>query len=356
MKKNNSDFTYRISTINGIEYYVCSTRTIKGKNKRLYAKSLSDLEDKYKAWEEENKGNIIIPKTIGELIIVFSNQLLMGSHNIDYQNFTKWFLSLDFSNTLLTDISYSTVSDFVKGLSDIFNKIHKTKIYNYIVSALDYGDKEGYCESFTGDFIDIDSSPRKVEYLDMEQTSLLLDECQRKGNNGDIRYGISAYAISFMLYTGTNSREVIALKWSDIEDGYINVRNIRERIYKGKNKPASFEDTPATKPRKIKLNRDSNSILWQLKVLRKFNYNQDDYILLTSNGKPLDRLLIENTLENIVANTYLSDGITFQTVANTYYIRNNILLSADGTNETVINLNTLSDEKKFKIMKILTES
>lgn len=90
---------------------------------------------------------------------------------------------------------------------------------------------------------------------------------------------INAYR--FQVLTGLRPGELVGLKWSDIQDGTVNIRraiNIHNETTTGKN---------ANARRNFNLNIFTNAVLENQKEYLKENYIISDYVFPQTNGKPI---------------------------------------------------------------------
>lgn len=151
---------------------------------------------------------------------------------------------------------------------------------------------------------------KKLRAFTLEEQSLLLDAFKNH------KHGL---LFKITLGTGLRLGEVIALKWSDVNNNILTVSKMMKRSY-DKSSEIWMEGSVKTQSS----NRDVPiplNILKELNALKKTRTKiNDEYIFITSKGRPLKNDTIRKSFSELLSDLKIQDA-TFHTLRHTYATR-----------------------------------
>jgi integrase len=300
-------------------------------DKYFYGKTEKEIKEKIKAYENDN--SIVIDKDIKKQI--FGDYLLNWLKTIKqpaikrrtYDSYED-IINVQIINYKGFDISgkqIATLSDdmFQKYYNDLASKYSRATIRkNYVIvkQCLDYAlDKkhilENYLEKVTIPSEDLVKVKKKeIQFLTESDMNKLYEESKRVntegfnfgGKIGEPVYGINAYAVVLIMYTGMRIGEATALKWADIdlENKFLYVKksisSIKNRDKKTEDDPKYIKEETSVKTksgyRAIPL---SERAIEMINILSEKNPNHkpNDNVFINKNGNMVNRANVTRTLK-----------------------------------------------------------
>lgn len=291
--------------INGKEYYRIR-RTIDGRQKSFYGSSKGDAEKKYKEYLEElarmkyTDQNEYDSATFGQRAEEYTENVLRHSQKFAsatiYQydtTYKKYIKGCPLSNTALSKIRPSDVQAFYNSLE--VSQQTMARINKFMTNFCKWAVLNNYCS----DFMSAVEIPRKYDNRRHDEIIVWSDdEIQAILAELDAPVRLSerhrlAFMVYLLLYTGARISEAIALKYSDIEDGVIN---IQRQCYMKEMKPPKYNSV-----RQIPMHKELERAFeehkkWQIYDMKKNKY-KTDFVFTTKTGNLYDPKSIRTALK-----------------------------------------------------------
>lgn len=319
-KRKNGEGTWGTKTIKGNKYQFY--RNVNGKY--FYGKTIKEIKEKIKQYEEKESTNIPEEKDIkkmcfGDYILTWlkdkKNLSIKENTIIGYENcimgqiikYEAFNLNGIQVGTLTTDI----LQNYYNSLTNHYTKSTIKKNYAIISQCIKYGNKRKHF----AETIDLDDivlphddvvikKKREISFLTDDDMKKIYKESKRVnvpgfnwgGKIGESTYGNNANLIVFILYTGLRVSEAIGLQWNNVDIQNKKITVINNATLKGKN---SSTKTPSG-TRTIPLNDIAFEII---NIENKLNpsHNDNDYVFITKNGgKIASRHNINRTLQKMI--------------------------------------------------------
>lgn len=335
-RRANGEGSWGKKTINGVNY-ITFKKTYAGKRKEFYGKTKSEINKKVAEYENKNqltseteiqkmtwqhychewlytwRKQNIKQKTFDYYDMIINNYIndtKLGNMQIKFlNNGTKQTTSNIFEthiNVYKDTLSKSTID----GIYTVFNQVCKF--------AFKKGDINFNWMENIDKLSSTEVSKKKKEKISLTFNEImqLYDEMQRKntsefrinGKQGTYVYGVCAYALLFVAFTGCRWGEVSCIKWSDvdlenkilkIDKQFVLVKNRSNNTDK-ENNFVLKEDTPKSKDsiRLIPLCEQAIEIL--MMVEERFNKkHKPNDIVFTNKGTPLQQRNANRTLKSM---------------------------------------------------------
>ena len=329
-KRKNGEGSYGTKTFKGVVY---KSYTAPNKEWAVYAKTAKELEQKKKKKEEEYRRTADLndpnKKTVYQLCLEWAqkkyNKISPRTYD-DYEAIIEKRIKEDFSfgNTQAGALTEQMIEDFLRRQADKYSKASVDKTWVVLKQVFEYGQDEGIMSrSLSFRKIvrpkekDVAVKKKEIQCIDLKDMELLYKECYKTYSNGKLFYGNAAKLIVFIMYSGTRLGEATALKWKYVSDDMSSIR-IRQSLSRivdrdksgkvlydesGTIKHKTVEKTPKTESgeRTVPLPERAVEILKFFSDLYP-DHKPDDYVFLSSTGKPYQERNVEHTLERMLKN------------------------------------------------------
>ena len=298
--KKSKEVKYKTQNINGIDYYyyVFPTNAL-GKRKRIYGRTIGELEEKIEQYKEEKHVIPIKSNNFSALVLYYlqtacftrKHQLNELYHFLD-SKIKDSIIDIDINDKFFND----RLNDYFYYLQKYYNKEMVNKLYDFISSVIEFAQTISLLEDIKLEknkglisYKQIKTKTKKY-FLSEEEARIILKECSRIKTNGNYFYGVGAKVIALILCTGLKTEQLIDLSLENI--------NIHKKM---------LYITYKNEPRTIPLCREAVSVLSDFnKSNKSFPFEIDtDYLFITTEGTKVVKGNIEKTLKNIVDNSGL---------------------------------------------------
>jgi integrase len=330
-RRKNGEGSWGTKKIKGViyKYY---RKTYGDIDKYFYGKTEKEIKDKVKIFEEGQ--SFIVPKDINKQ--VFGDYILNWLNNnkrpaIKRRTYDSYedIINVQIINYKGYDLSSKQIAIldddiFQKYYNDMANKYSRATIRkNYVIvkQCLDYAKskkhiKENYLDNVIIPSEDIVKVKKKeIQFLSESDMNKLYEESKRVnsegfnfgGRIGEPVYGINAYAVILIMYTGLRIGELISLKWNDIDltNKFLYVKgsvsSIKNRDRKNENDKKYIKDETGVKTeagynRSIPL---SKRAIEMINIISNNNPNHglNENVFINKHGNILNRANVTRTLE-----------------------------------------------------------
>jgi integrase len=329
-RRKNGEGSWGTKKIKGVEYKYFR-KQYNEVDKYFYGKTEKEIKEKIKIFENDN--SISVDKDIKKQIFgdyISSWLKTVKQPAIKRRTFDSYedIINVQIVNSKSYDISGKQMGNlndeiFQLYYNDMAKKYSRATIrknYAIVKQCLEYAFvkkhiTENFLEHVTIPSEDLVKVKKKeVNFLTESDMNKLYEECKRTNTKGfNIRgklnesvYGINAYAVVFIMYTGLRIGELIALKWKDIDlsEKYIYI-NKSESTIKNRNRK-NDEDVKYTKEitsaktksgnRSIPLSDRAIEIL-NLISNQNINHKPDDIVFMNQNENTINRANVTRTLQ-----------------------------------------------------------
>jgi integrase len=329
-RRKNGEGSWGTKHIKGVEYKYFR-KQYNEVDKYFYGKTEKEIKVKIKEYEENNSTFIdkdIRKQIFGDYILNWLKTVKQPS--IKRRTFDSYedivnvqiinYKGYDLTGKQIGALDENIFQKYYNDLANSYSRATLRKNYAIVKQCLEYGlSKKHILENFL-EHVTIPSEDlvkvkkKEINFLTESDMDKLYKECKRintKGFNigGKIDepvYGINAYAVVFIMYTGLRIGELTALKWKDIdlEGKYIYINKSASTI-KNRNKK-NDEDKKYTKEiTTAKTNSGNRSIplsdraieMLNLLITKNSNYKPEDVVFLNQNGNMVNRANVTRTLQ-----------------------------------------------------------
>lgn len=237
-KRKKGEGSWGKKIINGIEYQRYR-KIYNGITKEFYGRTVKEVKEKIKEFEERNmyvKKNNVQKQTFGEYLEnwfknvriyeVESSTYLRNEQTINYH-----IKDSSLYNAQMVNVDFELCQTLINKLSEKYSRSTISKVYvilnmcfNHAITKGHIGEnpmmkvkmpKESSLVTKKKDAKWLSSSD--VEKLVLEAERLNTREFRIKGKVGERVYGVNAYYVILIIYTGLRIGELMALTWSDID-------------------------------------------------------------------------------------------------------------------------------------------
>lgn len=301
------------TTINGRDYYRIR-KMIDGEQKPFYGKSKADAERKYKEFLEENARQKYLRQveldtaTFGERaeeyvtnVLAVSQKYAKGTIVAYTKAYDKFIKNSELADMLLKDVKASTIQTFYNNL-DVSQQRMRT--INKFMSAFS---KWLVLNNYAVDFISAVELPKKKDNSRQDEIIVWEDkeirEILRSMNNVPVpsERHRQFFLVYVLLYTGMRISEALGLKYSDIEDGIIN---IERQYYLGEIKEPKYNSKRQV-PMHHKLKQAFKAHRkWHEEEMKRNGY-KTDYVFTTATGN----LYSDSSIRHALIRFYTRRGI-----------------------------------------------
>ncbi len=240
-RRKNGEGSWGTKKIKGVEYKYFR-KQYSGEDKYFYGKTDSEVKSKIKKFEENN--SIVVNKninkqTFGEYILNWleivkqpsikkrtydSYEDIINTQIINYKNY-------DISGKQMGSLSEDMFQKYYNDMANYYSRATIIKNYIIIKQCINYALSKNHITEKYLDQVTIPSEDlvkvkkKEIQFLTESDMNKLYKESKRinkdgfnfGGKIGEPVYGINAYAIILIMYTGMRIGELIALKWADID-------------------------------------------------------------------------------------------------------------------------------------------
>ena len=237
-KRKKGEGSWGKKIINGIEYQRYR-KIYNGITKEFYGRTVKEVKEKIKEFEERNmyvKKNNVQKQTFGEYLEnwfknvriyeVESSTYLRNEQTINYH-----IKDSSLYNAQMVNVDFELCQTLINKLSEKYSRSTISKVYvilnmcfNHAITKGHIGEnpmmkvkmpKESSLVTKKKDTKWLSSSD--VEKLVLEAERLNTREFRIKGKVGERVYGVNAYYVILIIYTGLRIGELMALTWNDID-------------------------------------------------------------------------------------------------------------------------------------------
>ena len=286
---------YRIRKTIGYKYVdgkkIQIQKPFTGRNK-------TEATAKYEEWLKSQDG-YIAKETFGELgdyyndFILKNNQSLSEGTVILYRRAYQLHVRPceELMSTPITSVDIKTLQNVILGLgTDVKHKPINT--LKWMRSFYKWASASGYCADISGALVRprFDGAPKnEIEVWDDESIEILLDQMQKEHHR-------LRFFVIFALNTGLRVGEILALEYSDIQNGFVTVNKQLQRgtIIKPKSK-ASYRTVPLNDTVKKELDIYHE---WHKSEMKELGYSTD-VIFTTKTGNYISHSSLRHSLERV---------------------------------------------------------
>lgn len=236
MKRLNGEGTWGNKTINGIKY-VRFRKTYDGKRIEFYGKTKTEVQKKIKEYESKNITDRKVSKESIQLYMARwqantrVNEIEDGSFASEMRLYKTYVKDSDIGRMQLSQLGTKTYQDYFNELANTYSRNTIEKIYYLYKACFKYAVKVGDMKENPLNGITLPKEKQVVkkkkkipflqandiERLYKEPFRLNTNEFRITGQAGTRVYGINAFAINVIMYTGLRAGEITGLQWKHID-------------------------------------------------------------------------------------------------------------------------------------------
>ena len=304
IKRKKGEGSWSKKTINGIEYQRYR-KIYNGITKEFYGRTVKEVKEKIKEFEERNmyvKRTDIQKQTFGEYLEnwfknirvyeVESSTYLRNEQTINYH-----IKDSSLYNTQMINIDFELCQTLINKLSEKYSRSTISKVYVILNMCFNHALTKGHIGENPMMKVKMPKesslvtkkkeakwlSSNDVEKLVLEAERVNTREFRIKGKVGERVYGVNAYYVILIIYTGLRIGELMALTWNDI-DFKNKTLSVNKSRAKGKidGKTALYIKDPKSESgtRLIPL---SDRALYALEKIKELSSNIGDTDLIVTN-------------------------------------------------------------------------
>lgn len=265
--------------------------------KTFTGRNQTEAKAKYDEWLRTQNDHVS-HETFGELADYFNDNVLTNNQSLAegtvilyrsaYQSCVR--TNIELMSTPITSVDIKTLQNVILGLgTDIKNRPINT--LKWMRSFYKWASASGYCSDISGALTRprFDDEPNDIEVWDDKSIKILLDQMETE--NHRLRF-----FVILALNTGLRAGEMLALEYSDIQNGYVTVNKQLQRgtIVRPKSK-ASYRTVPLndTVKRELKKHRK-----WHEAEMKERGYSTN-VIFTTKTGNYVSHSSLRHSLERL---------------------------------------------------------
>ena len=237
-KRKKGEGSWGKKTINGIEYQRYR-KIYNGTTKEFYGRTVKEVKEKIKEFESRNmyvKKTDVQKQTFGEYLDnwfenvrvyeVESSTYLRNEQTINYH-----IKDSSLYNAQIVNVDFELCQALINKLSEKYSRSTISKAYVILNMCFNYALTKGHIGENPMMKVKMPKesslvkkkkeakwlSSNDVEKLVLEAERLNTREFRIKGKIGERVYGVNAYYVILIIYTGLRIGELMALTWSDID-------------------------------------------------------------------------------------------------------------------------------------------
>lgn len=238
IKRKKGEGSWSKKTINGIEYNRYR-KIYNGVTKEFYGRTVKEVKLKIEEFEARNmyvKKTDVQKQTFGEYLEnwfksvrvyeVESSTYLRNEQTINYH-----IKDSSLYNTQMVNVDFELCQALINKLSEKYSRSTISKVYVILNMCFNYAFTKGHIGENPIMKVKMPKesslvkkkkeakwlSSNDVEKLVLEAERLNTREFRIKGKVGERVYGVNAYYVILIIYTGLRIGELMALTWSDID-------------------------------------------------------------------------------------------------------------------------------------------
>lgn len=292
--------------------------------KAFYGSSITEVKKKARDYErllEDNRGKEVTNTTLYEYIKNWMETYKQYSVKDTTYDCLEDALEVrikpyDISNMQISSLSPEICQRYINDLTGSDAKYSLatiTKTYNTINSCLRYAEAVGDIIRNPMALVNLPSvdkiqTPEKVSrFFTTDEIKLIRDRCYAKFKNGVPVYAYGN-VIVLLMFTGMRIGECLGLRWCDIdfENNTINIDNtiavVVDRDKRSSKKTKITNTSPKTRKsnRKIPMSSTAKEAILNIKNSRNKWLSDEDYVVVTSNGRIADARNIRRCLDSVL--------------------------------------------------------
>ena len=303
-KRKKGEGSWGKKTINGIEYQRYR-KIYNGITKEFYGRTVKEVKEKIKEFEERNmyvKRTDIRRQTFGEYLEnwfknirvyeVESSTYLRNEQTINYH-----IKDSSLYNAQMVNVDFELCQSLINKLSEKYSRSTISKVYVILNMCFNYAFTKGHIGENPMMKVKMPKESslvkkkKEAKWLCCDDVEKLVLEAERvntrefriKGKVGERVYGVNAYYVILIIYTGLRIGELMALTWNDI-DFKNKTLSVNKSRAKGKidGKTTLYIKDPKSESgnRLIPL---SDRALYALQKIKECSSNSSDSDLIVTN-------------------------------------------------------------------------
>ena len=237
-KRKKGEGSWGKKTINGIEYQRYR-KIYNGITKEFYGRTVKEVKEKIKGFEERNmyvKRTDVQKQTFGEYLEnwfknirvyeVESSTYLRNEQTINYH-----IKDSSLYNAQMVNVDFELCQSLINKLSEKYSRSTISKVYVILNMCFNHAFTKGHIGENPMMKVKMPKesslvkkkkeakwlSSSDVEKIVLEAERVNTREFRIKGKVGERVYGVNAYYIILIIYTGLRIGELMALTWNDID-------------------------------------------------------------------------------------------------------------------------------------------
>lgn len=237
-KRKKGEGSWGKKTINGIEYQRYR-KIYNGITKEFYGRTVKEVKEKIKGFEERNmyvKRTDVQKQTFGEYLEnwfknirvyeVESSTYLRNEQTINYH-----IKDSSLYNAQMVNVDFELCQSLINKLSEKYSRSTISKVYVILNMCFNHALTKGHIGENPMMKVKMPKesslvkkkkeakwlSSSDVEKIVLEAERVNTREFRIKGKVGERVYGVNAYYIILIIYTGLRIGELMALTWNDID-------------------------------------------------------------------------------------------------------------------------------------------
>lgn len=237
-KRKKGEGSWGKKTINGIEYQRYR-KIYNGITKEFYGRTVKEVKEKIKGFEERNmyvKRTDVQKQTFGEYLEnwfknirvyeVESSTYLRNEQTINYH-----IKDSSLYNAQMVNVDFELCQSLINKLSEKYSRSTISKVYVILNMCFNHALTKGHIGENPMMKVKMPKesslvkkkkeakwlSSSDVEKIVLEAERVNTKEFRIKGKVGERVYGVNAYYIILIIYTGLRIGELMALTWNDID-------------------------------------------------------------------------------------------------------------------------------------------
>lgn len=310
-KRKNGEGSWSKKTVKGIEYHRYR-KLYNGTYKEFYGRTVKEVKEKIQEFESRNmyiKKNDIRKQTFGEYLEnwfknirvyeVESSTYLRNEQTINYH-----IKDSSLYNAQMVNVDFELCQSLINKLSEKYSRSTISKVYVILNMCFNHALTKGHIGENPMMKVKMPKesslvkkkkeakwlSSSDVEKIVLEAERVNTREFRIRGKVGERVYGVNAYYIILIIYTGLRIGELMALTWNDIDfkNKTLNVNKSRAKgMIDGKTILYIKDPKSESGTRTIPLSDRAIYALNKIKEYSsKFNLNSDnDLIVANTNSE-----------------------------------------------------------------------